>query len=159
MAVSYPQINGARHSWSSVELRINGNIILGCTELNYSPKLEPGVVRGAGSLPIAHTLGNAEFDGDFSILLEEFNRLMKQLGSGAMAKTFDIIASYDATLGGVQSGGLSVIVDTLRGCRITSIENSASSGSTDPNVRKCTVKPLLILLNGVQVTPEQPTAA
>lgn len=158
MAVAYALLNGVRHSWSSVELRVNGLIILGCTEVNYSPKLEPGVVRGAGSLPIAHTLGNAEFEGDFTILLEEFNELLTQLGQGAMAQTFDIVCSYDATLGNVQSGGLSVITDTLQACRITSIEATNSSGSTDATARKCTVKPLMVLLNGINVMAEQPTA-
>lgn len=159
MAVAYPLINGCRHSWSSIEFRANNNVILGITEINYTTKLEPTVVRAAGALPIGLTLGNADFDGDFSLLLEEFNQLMLTLGPGAMAVPFDIVVSYDATLGNVLDGGLSVIVDTLQGCRITNIEASNSGGSTDPSVRKCTIKPTLILLNGVALTPEQPTAA
>ena len=159
MAVSYPMINGVRHAWSSIEFRANGNVILGCTEINYTTKLEPSVVRGAGALPIGLTLGNADFDGDFSLLLQEFNDLMVTLGPGAMTVAFDIIISYDATLGNVVSGGLDVIVDTLRGCRITNIEASNSGGSTDATVRKCTIKPTMILLNGIPLTPEQPTAA
>jgi hypothetical protein len=159
MPVAFPMINGVRHSWSSVEIRLDNGIVLGITEINYSPKLEPGIVRGAGALPIAFTLGNAEYDGDFTILLEEFNSLMTQLGPGAMTVSFDIVVSYDATLGNVTEGGLSVIVDTLKGCRITSIEHGASSGSTDAIVRKCTVKPMSMLLNGVSPMPDQPTAA
>ncbi len=159
MTVAYPMINGVRHAANSVELRINGGIVLGFTELNYTTTLDPGVVRGAGALPIAHTLGNAEFEGDFTILLEEFNNLMNQLGAGAMAQTFDIVASYDPTLGNVASGGLSVLTDTIQGCRITSIENAVSVTSTDAIVRKCNIRPLMILMNGVQLTPQQPTAA
>jgi hypothetical protein len=113
MPVAFPMINGVRHSWSSVEIRLDNGIVLGITEINYSPKLEPGIVRGAGALPIAFTLGNAEYDGDFTILLEEFN----------------------------------------------SLEHGASSGSTDAIVRKCTVKPMSMLLNGVSPMPDQPTAA
>lgn len=158
-AIQYPLINGTRHSWSSIEFRANGTVILGCTEINYSPKLDPAVVRGAGSLPIALTLGNAEFEGDFSLLLEEFNNLVTALGDGFMAVPFDITVSYDATLGGVLDGGLSVIVDTLQGCRITSVESAASSGSTDAIVRKCAIKPMAVLLNGVNPMAQQPTAA
>lgn len=159
MPTQFPQINGVRHSWSSIEFRANNNVILGITEINYTTKLEPSVVRAAGSLPIGLTLGNADFDGDFSLLLQEFNDLMLTLGSGAMAVPFDIIVAYDATLGNVLSGGLDVIVDTLQGCRITNIEASNSGGSTDASVRKCTIKPTMILLNGIPLTPEQPTAA
>ena len=159
MAIAYPLINGVRHSFSSVEIRLNNSIVLGITEINYTPTLDPAVVRGAGALPIALTLGNAEYDGDFSILLEEFNQLQTQLGEGMMVVAFDIVISYDATIGNVPDGGLSVIVDTLKGCRITKIEHGASSGSTDAIVRKCTIKPMDILLNGLRVGPEQPTAA
>lgn len=159
MAVSYAQINGVRHSWSSIEARANGNIILGFTEINYTNTLDPGVVRGAGALPIGHTLGNAEYEGDFSILLEEFNNLVESLGEGWMTVTFDIVVSYDATIGNVAAGGLSVITDTLRGCRITKVESSNSGGSTDATVRKCTIKPLQILFNGVSAMPTQPTTA
>ena len=158
MSIAYPLIGGVRHSWSSVEIRVAGQVILGITEINYSPALEPAEVRGAGSLPIALTLGNASFEGDFTILLEEFNSLATALGDGMMAVSFDIVVAYDATLGNVASGGLSVIVDTLKGCRITKVEASNSSGSTDASTRKCTIKPMMVLLNGVRATPEQPTA-
>lgn len=159
MAIPYPLVNGVRHSWSSIEIRAAGGIILGVTEINYSPTLDPAVVRGAGSLPIGHTLGNAEFDGDFSILLEEFNSLMTLLGSGAMTIPFDIVVAYDPSLGTVATSGMSVIVDTLQSCRISKIENTASSGSTDALVRKCTLKYLGLLLNGVSPLPTQPTAS
>lgn len=151
-AIPYPLVNGQRHSWSSLEIRVAGNIILGLTELNYSPTLEPGVVIGAGSLPIGMTVGRAEYEGDFSILLEEFNSLQLQLGPAWMTKPFDIIASYDES-----GSGLSTVVDTLGGCRITKVESSASADSTDPIVRKCTIKYLTLLMNGVSPMPNQPT--
>lgn len=151
-AIPYPLINGQRHSWSSIEIRLNGNIVLGLTEINYSPTLEPGVVRGAGALPIGHTLGNAEYEGDFTILLDEFNALTTALGAAWMTKPFDIVVSYDES-----ASGLSTIVDTLGGCRITKVEAGASADSTDPITRKCTVKYLTLLLNGVSPMPAQPT--
>lgn len=152
--IPYPLINGRRHSWSSIEIRVAGQIVLGLTELNYSATLDPGIVRGAGSLPIGMTQGNAEFDADFSILLEEFNNLMERLGPGSMLVPFDIVASYDES-----ESGLSTIVDTIQNCRITKIEASNSSGTTDGTTRKCTVKHIGILYNGVSPMPQQPTVA
>lgn len=153
MAIPYPLINGVRHSWSSIEIRVAGLIVLGITEVNYSPSLEPGEVRGAGPRVIAHTLGQATLEGDFTILLEEYKALKAALGADSfMTKVFDIIVTYDE-----EGSGLSTVVDTLVGCRISKIEASNSSGSTDASTRKCTIKYLDLLDDGVSPLPPQPT--
>lgn len=150
---AYPLVNGARHSWASVEIRLAGQIVLGITEINYTPTLEPAVVYGAGSQPIGMTVGKAEYEGEFTILLEEYNTLVSTLGDGFMTQFFDIVVSYDTG-----STGLSVIVDTLQACRITKVESSNSSTSTDASVRKCSLKMLGILSDGFQPGPDQPSA-
>lgn len=150
----YPLINGQRHSWASAEFRVDGDIVLGITEINYKDKLDPGTVYGAGPRPIAFTLGQASFEGDVTILLEEFNTLVTKLGPGWKAAQFDIVVSYDES-----GSGLSTIVDTLKGCRITDTEAGASSGSTDGLTRKLPLKMLDILWNGVSAIPAQPLAS
>lgn len=150
--VSYPMVNGKRHSWASVELRVNSDIILGITEIDYKASLDPGEVRGAGSAPIAFTMGNSSFEGSFSILLEEFNALVSKLGAGWMGNAIEIIVSYDES-----GSGLTTIVDTIQGVRMTSVENSLSASSTDPTVRKLPFKALNILYNGQAATPQAPT--
>lgn len=150
MAVSYPMINGKRHSWASIELRTDGDIILGFTEIDYKASLDPGEVRGAGSAPIAFTMGNSSFEGSVSFLLEEFNSLVSSKGAGWMGASFEIIVSYS-------EDGLTTIVDTIQGVRFTSVENSASSSSTDAVVRKLPFKALNILYNGQAATPQAPT--
>ena len=151
MSTPYPLINGKRHSWASVEIKLADDIILGVTELNYKDSLDPSIVRGAGPRPIAFTLGMAEFDGDLTILLEEFNTLVTKLGPGWKAVSFDIIVTYDES-----GSGLSTIVDTLKGVRLTTTENGASSSSADATVRKMSLKCLDILWNGVSSIPAQP---
>ncbi len=159
-AIPYPLVNGVRHSWASVEMKIalptGGNrIILGVTEVNYNSKLDPGIVRGAGSNPIAFTRGNAEHDGDFTILLEEFRSMINDLGDGWMGNVIgDLIVSYSE-----EGSGLSTIVDTLKGVRVTGLDRGASSGSTDPTVRKCSIKYLGVLDDGINPMPAQPVAA
>lgn len=152
MSVSYPMVNGKRHSWASVELRVDSDIILGITEIDYKASLDPGEVRGAGSAPIAFTMGNSSFEGSFSILLEEFNTLVSKLGAGWMGNAIEIIVSYDES-----GSGLTTIVDTIQGVRMTSVENSLSASSTDPTVRKLPFKALNILYNGQAATPQAPT--
>ncbi len=149
----YPLTNGVRHSWASVEIRVSDDIVLGITEINYKDKLDPGIVKGAGVRPIAFTLGSAEFEGDMTILLEEFNTLVTKLGPGWKAVQFDIIVSYDES-----GSGLSTIVDTIKGCRITDTEAGATSSNTDGTTRKMPFKCLDILWNGVSSIPDQPAA-
>jgi hypothetical protein len=98
-------------------------------------------------------VGKAEFEGDFSIYLEEFNTLVTKLGPGWKAVSFDIVVSYDES-----GSGLSTIVDTLKGCRITDTESAATSANADASVRKMPFKCLDILWNGVSAIPAQPSA-
>lgn len=154
MATQYPQVNGVRHSWASVEIRLADDIVLGIQDINYKDSLDPTAVYGAGPRPIAFTLGRAEFSGDLSILLEEFNTLITKLGAGWKAVSFDIIVTYDES-----GSGLSTIVDTLKGVRLSDTDGSNSNGNSDPTVRKCSFKCLDILWNGLSSVPAQPSAS
>jgi hypothetical protein len=152
MAIGYPLINGRYYSWPSAEIRVAGTLVYGITEINYSIKLDPGIVRGAGSNPTGFTLGNAEYEGDFTILLPQFTELMAALGEGAMTQTFDIVVSYS-------EDNVGTVVDTIQGCRITGIEAGASNGSTDAITRKCSVKMLRLLNDGTNLGPPEIGAA
>jgi hypothetical protein len=156
LALSYPLINGFRHAWSSIEIRLVGDVSLGCTEINYSTKTDRGYVRGAGALPIGQTLGNFTYEADFSILESEFASLMTNLGAQAMTQFWDIVVSYDAGVGLADGSPLAVIQDTIQACTITEISGSQSSGSSDAIVRKLTLMPSGILWNGVSLTPDFP---
>jgi hypothetical protein len=80
--------------------------------------------------------------------------MVQDLGDGWMGRTIgDMIVSYDES-----GSGLSTIVDTLEGVRVTGLDRAASSGSTDGTVRKCTIKYLRAKDNGVDPMPAQATA-
>lgn len=156
MPVSYPLINGVRHSWSSVEAKIAGAVIGGITEINYAPKLEPGKVRGAGPRIIGMTTGQADYSADCSILLAEYAELQTMLGAQFLTAFFDVEVSYSDE--GYSTSGLLTITDTFK-CRITEVSAAMSSGSTDGLVRKLTLAPIDMRLNGVDPMPAQPSAA
>lgn len=156
MSIQYPLTNGFRHAWSSIEIRLAGDITLGCTEINYSVKTDRGYVRGAGALPLGQTLGNFTFEADLSILESEFDQVMQLLGEQAMTQFWDIVVSYDAGIGLIDASPLAVIQDTIVQATITEISGSQSSGSSDAIVRKLTLMPSGILWNGVSLTPDIP---
>lgn len=159
MAIQYPLINGFRHSWSSIEFRLAGDITIGVTEINYSEKTDRGYVRGAGAIPVGQTLGNWTYEADVTILLAEFNQFMTLLGAQAMTQFWDIVVSYDAGIGLVDGSPLAVIQDTIQGVSITEMAAAASNGSTDATTRKFTLMPSGLLWNGVAHGPSIPLPA
>jgi hypothetical protein len=153
----YPLINGVRHDWSSVEIRVATNVILGITKIDYSDKLTGTAVRGAGPKIIAYTTGMQENTGGFTILLEEFNALQEALQTinpdAWKLAYFDIEVSY-------QARGLSTVSDAIRGCRVDEVKvGTTDSGSADPTTRDLTLLVTDILWNGVSGNPVQPTVA
>jgi hypothetical protein len=159
VAIQYPLVNGFRFAWSSVEIRLAGDITLGCTEINYSIKTDRAYVRGAGALPIGQTLGNFTYEADLSILVSEFDQFMTNLGPQAMTQFWDIVVSYDSGIGLFNASPLAVVQDTIQSATITEISAAVSSGSSDGLVRKITLMPSGLLLNGVAATPDQPTVS
>ena len=151
----YPLINGQAFSWASVEINILGAVQLGVTSVNYNVNIDPADVRGAGPNVIPYTTGNVTLDGDFEILLNQFNGMVAGLPPGWLGQTIgDIIVKYAE-----DSAGFDPIVETLRGVRITQIGATAQSSSSDALVRKCTFKYLRYLIGDNSPLPVQPTTA
>lgn len=151
----FPLVNGVRHSWSCVSAKVAGLTIGGITEINYAPKLEAAIVRGAGPLPIAHTTGQASYTADMSILLQEYQDLVTALGASYMTAMFDVEVSYSDE--GYTASGVGTYTDVIKRCRITEISAAMSNGSADALVRKLTLLPLEMTLNGVNPMPNQPS--
>ena|SRR5690348_3993599 len=161
-ALSYPLVNGVRHSWASVAITAGGLPFGGVTEINYAPKLDAQYVRGAGPNPIATTTGLASMTADMTMLEEEFKLLMQTLGSpgligggaGFMTSFFDIEVTKSNE--GYILGGMSTIIDTLQ-CRITEVSAAMQASSGDALVRKMTLLPITMRLNGASPFPNMPS--
>ncbi len=119
--LSYPLVNGMRHEWSSVELKLDGDVYVGVKEVKYSQTLKGSKMRGTHPAPIGRTRG--EYDSEASIVLwfAEGVQFRKKLGAGYMEKAFDIVVSY-------VENGFDTIVDEIIGCRITKDEGGGSQG-------------------------------
>lgn len=139
--ISYPLINGARHSFASIELKISTQIFVGFKSINYSRTRSRTLIRGNSPDPLGKTRGDNEYSADVEMYLAEANQLLTLLGKGYGDVFFPINVSYS-------ENGFDTITDNLIGCTIDSTEASQSQGS-DGLTRKFNLTPLKILFGQV----------
>jgi hypothetical protein len=139
--IPYALINGVRHSFSSIELKLNGQIFIGVKSINYSRTRGRSLVRGNSPDPLGKTRGENEYSGDCELYLAEWNLFQEQLGPGYGDVFFSVLVTYS-------ENGFDTIQDELLGCTMDSAEASNAQGS-DPTIRKVNLMPLKILYNGV----------
>ncbi len=159
---SYPLTNGVRHSWASCGFTFGGLSFGGVTEVNYAPKLDAQYVRGAGPLPIGTTTGLATMTADATMLEQEFKTFQQTLGSpsligggaGFMTSFFD--AEIQKSNEGYIEGGMSTVTDTFQ-ARITEVSAAMQASSGDALVRKMTLLPITMRLNGASPFPNMPS--
>lgn len=147
-ALQYPLVNGVRHSFASIEVKI-GTQIYFATAVNYSRKRNRTLVRANHPDPQGKTRGSNEYSGDLELLLAEYNLVQAALialanqnglNGGYGDIFFQVVVTYGET-------NLDTITDTLLGCTMDSTEASNAEG-TDPTKRKFDCAPLKILFNG-----------
>lgn len=137
----YPLINGHRHDFSSIECSMKGKRQLGLKSLDYGHGLEPGKVSGTSAQKLGRTRGMYEAEGSFEMYLHEWEEFKAVLGDGFMEVPFDITANYAET-------GQPIITDKLAGCRITKVNKSGASDSSDPITVKVELDVMYLLENG-----------
>lgn len=139
--IQYPLINGVRHSFASIELKLNNLIFIGFKSINYNRTRNRAFVRGNHPDPIGKTRGENEYKADTELYLAEFNMFQAELGPGYGDVFFQILVTYS-------ENGFDTIQDVINGCTLDTTDVSQSQGS-DPLVRKFDLNPLKILFNGV----------
>lgn len=123
-----PKVNGNRYSFASIEIDIRGRKFRGISEINYSDGLDPGMARGTSPIPLAHTQGDYEAEGDLTMFRKEFDELTQLLGDGFGEVEFPITITY-------ASRGEPTVTDRLPAVRIKKPSASNSQGN-DPSAIK-----------------------
>lgn len=136
MAVQRPIINGHFPDWSSVEFKFNGRIYTLVKSFNYSDNIDEVQPRGNNPEPVGGTRGEYKAEGDVEFYIDEFKRIVADLGDGWRERRFLVTAAY-------RDGEQPVTTDTIIGVRILGVDASQSAG-TDPLVRKCKLSILKI---------------
>ena len=122
MAISIPLINGERHAFASVELRIEGKRYT-CNSWNHTEKNEFGEVVGNSTEVLGYTPGDHRHEVDFEMYLEDFTDFIRSLGNGYMKKMFSADVSYQL------DGNSYVINEFYSGIKMTEISASQSQSN------------------------------
>lgn len=149
--IQYPLINGVRHDWSSIEIKVAGQIILGVKSINYARHRTRAYAEGFSPDPLGKTRGRNAYTCDVEMYLAEFNQLQAILqaqaaplggvnGSGYGDVFFSIVVMYNST-------GFDQVTDTIQGCTLDSTE-IAHTVSPDALSRKFATMPTKILFQG-----------
>lgn len=154
--IAYPLINGTRHDFTSIELKVAGQIFVGFKSINYKRTRTRTMVMGNSPDPIAKTEGTNAYSCDFEMYLAEWKLLksiLKKLaasqsgvvsgvspGSGYGDVLFQIVVTYG-------SSAFDTTTDVINGCSADEVEASQAQGP-DPLSRKVTVNPLKVIEDG-----------
>lgn len=147
--LEFPLINGVRHAFSSISLRLQPSgedvslpeVRMWCKSIDYDRKRERGEVRANHPDPIAHTLGENSYEASIEIYRAEFQLILSTLGAGYGDVPFTLFVTWGCN-------GFETVTDELRGCHIDSSGSGGSQG-TDPSAVTIDLKPLKILFGGV----------
>lgn len=141
MPIPYPIINGARQSFASVELNMNGIVFTGFKSVTYKRTRTRSIVHGNNPDPIGKTTGVNAYSCEIEVYIAEYNFFQAQLGAGYGDIFFPIYVTYT-------TNGFDTIQDLIVGNTIDEVDAQASQGP-DPLVRKIQTNPLKIYFNGV----------
>lgn len=149
--VTYPDINGNRYSFASIEAVFNGLNYSGFKSISYSNMLEPADVYGAAPQKIGRTRGKQNAEASFTMYKEEYENLRTALAAlagginGYMEVPFDILVTY------FEQGQIPIL-DAIVGARITKDEDSHSGDNSDALVVNVTLNVMRILRTGASPT-------
>lgn len=146
--IPFPLINGVRHGFSSIELKLNTQIFVGFKSINYSRTRTRTMVRGNHPDPIGKTRGENEYSADCELYFAEWVLFQSQLkapeavGDGGYGDAFfPIYVTYG-------ENGFDTVTDEILGCTMDTTEASNGQGA-DPLVRKIELNPLKVKFGGL----------
>lgn len=148
MALNYPDINGHRYQWASVETSFGKNITKALKSITYGDELTVGDVRGNSVKRMGRTRGVQKPTAKATFYKAEFDQLVKDQGDGFGEKPFNVTLAYADT-------GQPTQTDTLVGVRITKYEVKGEEGENAIEV-DVDLDPMDVLIGGNSIAA-QPT--
>ena len=143
-SIAYPLINGNRYDWSSIELKLAGQIYVGVKSLNFDEELTPGEVYGTHAQIIGRTRGELKVTGSFELYVADADIFIAGLAAlgGYLETRFNVGAQYLET-----PVSTAPTTRDLLDCRVTKISEGHSQGS-DALTTKFDIHVMRMLRNG-----------
>lgn len=69
-------VNGVNYSWGDITLILFGIPVVGITEINYKRMQKKENNYGAGFFPVSRGYGNYEYEGDITLYVDEWKRII-----------------------------------------------------------------------------------
>jgi len=133
---AFPDINGTKTSYCSVELGIDGTRIKGVKSLNYRESHDIGMIRGLSSHPIGRTRGMVSFEGDIELYQADWLTLLPILTVAGKFGFAELAHTIFSTYAEVVASPTETVQDILEGVRFHSPESGVASDSGDAQVVK-----------------------
>jgi len=123
----YPDVNGARVSYSSIEFGMAGVRIPGIKSISYKETADIPKQWGTSRKPIGRTAGKFDFEGDVEFYAAEFQQAITALGALGVVGFSEIGIPISVTYAELISPE-TIATDILIGVRLHSPERSHSEG-------------------------------
>jgi hypothetical protein len=140
---NYPDVNGHRTSFCSVEFALDGQRIPGIKSINYKEELTTATIYGTSSHPVGRTRGQLKFSGDIEFYAEEwYDTVLPILTGGGAIGFSERAVTLTVAYREIGLSTPTIQVDQLMGARIHSPDRSNSEGT-----EALTVKVALDIMN------------
>jgi hypothetical protein len=117
----YPDRNGNRTSYCSIEFGVNGTPIKGVKSINYKDTLEIKKIKGTSAKPIGRNRGTLDFEGDIELYQAEWLALLPILTLGGTVGFSEMSHTITVVYAELLSPG-DTVIDRLVGVRFHSPE-------------------------------------
>ena len=130
----YPDVNGVRTSYCSIELGVDGLKLQGITSINYRETAEIPKIYGTSAKPLGRPRGRVDFEGDIEMFRAEWNQLLVKLTRngtvGFMELAWPITVTYSEALAPDDT-----VTDRLVGARFHSPDAPNAEGAEATKIK------------------------
>jgi hypothetical protein len=123
----YPDRNGNRTSYCSIEFGVNGTPIKGVKSINYKETLEIKKIKGTSAKPIGRNRGTSDFEGDIELYQAEWLALLPILTLGGTVGFSELSHTVTVVYAELLSPG-DTVIDRIQGVRFCPPEVANSEG-------------------------------
>lgn len=122
------KINGKAHDWESVTITGPQGVFIGITEVSWKSSQKKKRVYGKGITSVGATRGNYEATMNMTLLVSEYQDLVKALANGIYKTPFDVVVMFEP------DGGSKHEI-AIKECMVDELDESTKQGDEEATVK------------------------